>query len=284
MICATWGRSSVKAICSTLVFTAGLGVSICSGCEGRISGAQYSQDSPTSPAYDVVSVKPDKSGNDSVSISNSKDSFTATNLTLDMLVSNAYNIRNGLIFGLPKWATSDRFDIRAKVDRPSFTQDLSSEERRAMLRAVLTSRFHLKVHTELRPLPVYDLVISKGGLNPRGLSRQDVSAGNADTSSKGMTIRNDQLIARAMELSALTEQLSQQLERTVIDKTGLHGTYDFTLNWADSSAVQSDARDSSSIDSAILTALQEQLGLKLQPSKAPVPTIVVDQIELPSPD
>jgi uncharacterized protein (TIGR03435 family) len=156
---------------------------------------------------------------------------------------------------------------------------MTREQYRAMMMPIL-DRFHLKSHRETRVLPVYELVVAKGG--PRLIvstatghqTVNGVEAGNIST-------RRTQFAATAAHLSSLAEQLSDQLQRVVIDKTGLTGKYDLLLSWApdDGSPQPADAAAPS-----LFTALQEQLGLKLQPGKAEIETLVIDHAELPIED
>ena len=97
----------------------------------------------TTPAYDAVAIKPDKTGSGSSMFNTKNDTFQATNVSLKMLISQAYGIRGGLISGLPAWAESARFDINAKVIDydPAAMKDLTREQRRAMIAAILTDRF-----------------------------------------------------------------------------------------------------------------------------------------------
>jgi uncharacterized protein (TIGR03435 family) len=237
--------------------------------------------SPPQPAYDAVTVKV----NDSLAQNNSTTMddtmFRAQNVTLKHLLVNAYGIREGLMFGLPGWAASLRFDINAKVTDPDLKtlHSLSKEQRQAMIAAILVDRFHLKLHTESKTLPVYELVVAKDGPKLTASAVPPPDAANPDPFGK-MDVHNTDMTATGVTLSQLAGNLSFPLDRTVLDKTGLMGRYDFRLRWtADTVAANSAAADA---PPSLFMAIQEQLGLKLQPANGPVETLVIDHVEQPS--
>ena len=245
------------------------------------------------PAYDVVSVKPNKSGSAGMSLTGVTAIFRAKNITVENLVFSAYNLTSeNLIFGLPGWARSDHFDVDAKMVDPDPKQieNLTVDQRRGMLVAILKDRFHFQAHLETRTLPVYDLVIAKGG--PKFTGSTESSKEIASTIAKrnlmngGMMMSDGELIAGDTPVSTLTYTLTNAVGRTVIDKTGLTGSYNFELKWTPEREGQANAEngqaDSLNSASSIFTAVEEQLGLKLQSSKGPVQTLVVDHVELPS--
>lgn len=250
------------------------------------------------PVFDVVSVKPDKSVSGMIRVMTKPDGYSATNISLKMLLQAAYGIREDLISGAPSWVDAARYDIDAKVAGPDVDtlKKLSPEQRRAMLQPMLAERFKLVVHTETKQLPVYELVIAKGGSKlkeaapgdtyPNGIKGPDgVARGGM------MRVGLGQLAAQGVPISSMVNMLSQQLHKTVIDKTGLTGKYDLELNWTPDQASEPmfKGADSSQHDPApdssapsIFTAIQEQLGLKLQSAKGSVETLVVDHVEMPS--
>ena len=252
------------------------------------------------PAFDVISIKPDKSESGMVRIMGKPDGYAADNVSLKMLIQNAYGIREDLISGAPNWADSARFDIDAKVADVDVEalKKLTQEQRRLILRPLLADRFKLKIHTETRQLPVYELVVAKGGSKLKEATPGDTYANGVkgpDGVGRGgmMRVGRGQLTAQAVPMTPFANMLSQQLHRTVVDKTGLTGKYDIELNWTpdqgadpmfkgpDGPPQRSDAAPDPSGPS-IFTALQEQLGLKLQSAKGPVETIVIDHVEMPS--
>ncbi|MGI4757041.1 MAG: TIGR03435 family protein [Janthinobacterium lividum] len=232
--------------------------------------------------YDVISIKPNASGSGSMRISSRETTFQATNTSLKMMLLNAYGVRDALITGLPKWAESDRWDINAKiVDLPKkdaedkLTREQSTEAYRSKVRSILTDRFKLKVHKEVKTLPTYDLTILPGPL-----LFQKSTPGEEDHS--GTNVHNRSLTATAIALKDFARFLSDQTDRTVIDKTGLEGLYDLTLKWsADELAEATKETGTADRPPDIFSALQEQLGLKLVPGKGPSEVLVVDSIEQP---
>jgi uncharacterized protein (TIGR03435 family) len=251
------------------------------------------------PAFDVVSIKQDKSDSHMIRVRTNSDGYSATNISLKMLLQAAYGIRQDLISGVPGWADSARYDIDAKVAGSDVDalKKLSPEQRRAMLKPVLEERFKLKVHTETKELPVYELVVAKGGSKLKEATPGDTYAngikGPDGTGHAGMMrVSRGELTGQALPIASLVNMLAQQLQRTVIDKTGLTGNYDFGLQWTEENSDPmfkgpdggpprtEPAPDASG--PSIFTALQEQLGLKLQSTKGPVETLVVDSVAMPS--
>jgi len=237
-------------------------------------------------SYDAVAIKPNKSGSGGSRISTNDGRFQATNVSLLNLLVNAYGIRVGLISGLPGWAESARYDINAKVIDYDPKASFTKEQRQAMMAAVLEDRFHVKVHIEVKELPVYDLVVTKDG--PKFTESPPALPQNADEPKKPSNRGNMGISGRdgSMELTAWANpmtnfvgSLSNVVDRTVIDKTGLKGEYDFHMKWTSDTAPQPAADDAAPL---LFTAIQEQLGLKLVPSKGPVNTLVVDHVEQPT--
>lgn len=263
------------------------------------------------PVYDVVAIKPDKTGGGMMRINNTADRFSATNVSLKMMIQSAYELQTAdLISGLPGWADSARFDIEAKMDEDAAAalQKLPMEERmaqrRSMMEAMLADRFKLKVHRDSKEMPMYALVIAKGGFklkdaDPNSTYANGIKGPDGVSHAGMMMMGNGTLRSQATPISNLLGPLSVQLHRQVVDKTGLTGKYDVALQWAPEDnqgpaapgaapapqpagpATQAVGPPASSGPS-IFTALQEQLGLRLEPIKGPVDTVVVDHVEMPS--
>ncbi len=195
-----------------------------------------------------------------------RDGFLeVNNLLLKSLITSAYGVHEGLIFGLPGWAEEAHYDIRNKVTDADPTA-MTREQRRALMAAMLEDRFQPRVHPVTRELPVYDLIVTKGG--PRF---------SESTREQHLEIAKSEFTGTAVPIVALSSFLEELVGRSLVDKTGLNGLYDFHLQWqADLGGVDRDSFPS------IFTALQEQLGLKLQPNKCPVKTLFVDHVERPS--
>ncbi|MGH9595736.1 MAG: TIGR03435 family protein [Edaphobacter sp.] len=251
------------------------------------------------PAFDVVSVKQNKSESRMVRVMNKSDGYAATNVSLKMLLQGAYGIREDLISGAPGWADSAAFDIDAKVADADVDalKNLKAEQRRLMLQPLLADRFHLKAHTETRLLPVYELTLAKGGsklkeATPGNTYANGIKGFDGVGRAGMMRMGRGEVTGQAIAVSGMVNMLSRQLQRTVIDKTGLTGKYDFTLQWTEESSDpmfkggdNNQQRAEPAPDAtgpSIFTALQEQLGLKLQSAKGPVETLVIDHVEMPS--
>ena len=229
------------------------------------------------PTYDAVSIKPNKTGSGSVHISSDTAYYNATNVSVKMLLQSVYDVRETLISGIPGDIDSQRFDIAAKVVEPDMDalRKLAPKERREMLLPALLERFHLQAHTETKTLPVFELVVVGNG--PKFQRTVDAPGKNAGTSVNSHG-HGTELTTHGDSMKSFAETLSHQVHRTVIDKTGLAEKYDLAMKWTpeDSPDTSPDAAP------GLFTALQEQLGLKLQPAKGPVETLVVDHVEMPT--
>lgn len=246
------------------------------------AGAQ--QPATPLPVFDVVAIHENKSPTDNMSIRWGGDAYVANNITLTFLIMSADNIREELISGLPSWAGSTHFDVNAKISDPDAgaLKKLTREQRSAMVAALIADHFHLQTHIVVKTLPVYDLVIAKGGskLKEVTLPPDNTAPGKGPFNLKpGSFYTSDtEMSGLAIPISILASNLAFDVERNVIDKTGLTGRYDINLKWRPDDKPASD--DNNAPD--LFTALQEQLGLKLEPSKGPVDTLVIDHVEMPT--
>jgi uncharacterized protein (TIGR03435 family) len=230
------------------------------------------------PAYDVMTIKANKTASGGVDIDTDDDRFSATNVSLKQLLENAYDIRQDLISGISGPLDSARFDIEAKISDPdpAAIKKMTREQERQIILPLLTERFQLKTHIETKTLPVYELVLLPGGPKFKP-SADQTKTGGGSMSIHGSRTRAD-LTAHDIPMTSLGKTLAGQVHRTVIDKTGLKGNFDLTLQWSNDENPDSGAEQAPSI----FTAVQEQLGLKLQPAKGPVETLVVDHAAMPS--
>jgi uncharacterized protein (TIGR03435 family) len=192
-----------------------------------------------------------------------------------MLFQFAFGTPESQISGIPAPLNSEKFDIEARSD-PSIDAQLSKLDsdqaklqKQLMLQSLLADRFKLTWHKEIRQLPVFDLVIAKGG------SKLQESKADGRTYNTGTQRISDQ----GVTMPVLADQLAARLGRPVIDKTGLTGRYDVTLKWT-----PDDTEPAPDAPPSIFTAVQEQLGLKLESTKGPVETLVIDHVEEPSPN
>ena len=288
-----------------LLLVAGLTTAAVPIVVGQINAAQAGTASPVVkadvriPAFDVISIKANKSGGNMFGMMVTPDGFTATSVSLSMLLQDAYGIKSDQITGMPDWGNSTRFDITAKVSGADVAdlQKLSHAQRLSMLRSILTERFNLKTHSDTKELPIYELLVAKTG------SKLKIATPDANVikdpngvSHRGMTkigMGPGELTLQDATISGLADLLAGQVHRTVVDKTGLTEHYDLTLKFTpeEGSFLGSLPSDGGSQKAtpppddsspSIFTALEEQLGLRLQSSKGPVNTIVIDHVERPS--
>jgi uncharacterized protein (TIGR03435 family) len=232
------------------------------------------------PAFDVVSIKPSNPINDRQQISISAGALTAT-ASLRSLIVQAYGIHDYQLLGAPGWLDSARFDIVAKssdIEDPNklspTAQQAYIERQGQRLQSLLEDRFQLKVHSGTKVMPAYALVIAKGGPKLHKADPAELPILS--------TQRPGRLRCGGASMAAFAAELTDDgVDRQIFDKTGLAGTYDFTLEWTPDEAPGAGAPSNDSGPS-IFTAVQEQLGLKLIPTKGPVPVLVIDHAEMPS--
>ena len=222
--------------------------------------------------WDVVSIKPHKDLDSGGSFYMRPDGLELNNLTIHSLVWGAFDIKSeDQIVGWPSWANSDHFDLRAKLspEDAEIWQKLHGEERdrqwHQLMLQILEGRYAMKAHVEKRDLPVYDLVIAKHGSK---LKESPPDTGGVSNYAPG------KISAKSTLITGLIVNLSGIAGRVVIDKTGLTGKYDFDLTWSPNNEPDSGP--------SIFTAVEEQLGLKLESAKAPVDVVVIDHLERPS--
>lgn len=261
---------------------------------------------PSAPAFEVASIKRNKSGDGFISISFSPTRPTFTNIPVRQLIVRAYDVQPFQVVGGPSWITSDRFDVTAKAP-----DDATPQQASGMLQTLLADRFKLKVHRETRQGDVYRLVKAR----PDGKLGDAIKPATIDCSAmmgRGrpggpgpvpggrlsgcqMMISPGRVQMGGQPISALANSLSNQLGRPIVDDTGLTGPYDLTLSFMPDSGgrgmpigpLPAGAPELPPVDPnapALPTALQEQLGLKLESGKGPVDVIVIDSIEPPTED
>jgi bla regulator protein blaR1 len=227
-------------------------------------------------AFDVASVKLNKTGGRGgyPGLAPGGQRFTATNLPLLALIMLAYNVTPRQISGVPSSFNTEGYDIDAKCDHP-----IEREQALRMLQTLLADRFKLTLHRETRDQPIYALVVGKGGPKLHETAEESLTPDAQRTGRR--------FVYKSTPVSVLTLILSQQLDRTVVDMTGLKGRYDFSLEYTSDRVGRGvlegrePAPDPDGLPS-ISTAVQEQLGLKLESRKGPVEFIVVDHAERPS--
>jgi uncharacterized protein (TIGR03435 family) len=259
---------------------------------------------PTS--FEVASVKPNRSTDVAIRMDMpGGDRFTATNVSVRQLVLFAYDLQDARLIGGPDWIRSERFDVDARAGRvlPPWTPAGPPREVLQMLRTLLSERFRLMVHQEKRDLPVYALVVARNGQLGPAIRPSTLGCGNPSKPSGpvvpsspseftcGMRIGPGQMVMGGTPMSQFATILPSFVQRVVIDRTGLEGAYDFRLSWTPEGlrrgAPPPGAPPLPPVDpdgATIFTALQEQLGLRLDPQQAPLDVVVIDRIERPTPD
>jgi uncharacterized protein (TIGR03435 family) len=227
------------------------------------------------PAFEAASIKPSNAGPGSSSgITTKKGSISARNVTLKCYMRGAYDVEESQIAGGPKWAGEDRYDIDAKAAGAAGDHELM-----AMLRSLLSERFKLAFHRETRELPGYALAAGKSGLKAK---RSQPDAESRSNSSR------EAIDCEACAMRQLAQKLSEAIHLPVADLTGVEGEFDFQLKWTpdDMQAKPPSGGDkpgSVAADLAngpsVFAALQEQLGLKLEPRKVPTEVLAIDHAE-----
>ena len=243
-----------------------------------------------SPAFDAASIKPNRSAESRRSFRiEPGGNVTASNVTLRHLMWNAYQVQDFQIIGGPSWAATERYDIVARAG-----ENPRPEQVRLMLRSLLADRFKLKVQAATRDLPIYALVMARadGRTGPRLRAAEGACAGTVDPAAPGpgsgcgSTVGNGTLRTGGLSMPRLAGELTGFLGRRVEDRTGLAGNFAIELEWSPElqaepgqpPAAGGDARPS------IFTAVQEQLGLRLESRTGPVSVIVIESVERPSED
>jgi uncharacterized protein (TIGR03435 family) len=266
------------------------------------------------PKFEVASIRPsadcDAAGRRGGAASPSPGRLTVTCLPLALLIQSAYDryadghLNSGLpipITGGPAWIDSSRYDINAKAEDNASLEMMSGP----MLQALLEDRFKLKLHRETREIPVYALTVAKGGFKlhqledgscPPAMSSADtvalLQAGKALPKFCGSTLLGKNTADfRGMSIDEFSKNLGRVLDRPIVEKTGIAGLFDFHLEFAPDeatplffrfNALRAAAGDDPPGGPSIFTAMQEQLGLKLEPAKGPGEFLIIDSVERPS--
>jgi uncharacterized protein (TIGR03435 family) len=253
------------------------------------------------PSFEAASVKANRSGGPLVRLATPTGRFSAVNVTLRMLVREAYRLQDFRVTGGPGWMDTERFDVEATAGSP-----VTFDENRAMLRTLLEDRFHLKTHTETRELPMYVLSVARRDaklgdqIKPSGAECLPMTppkgapppppppAGPrpAGAPQCPSMLAPGNISGRKITIARLATTLSLFLNRDVIDRTNLSGEFDLDLQWLPDQPPPTDVRNAPTDGTAppLFTAMQEQLGLKLDSSRGPVEVLVIDSVEKPTDD
>jgi bla regulator protein BlaR1 len=268
------------------------------------------QQSASAPrlSFEVATIKPNRSSDNKRMLMMSPGKFSMIGIPLSELIRFAYDLKSDAqLTGGPGWINSDRFDIEAKQDEAQaqamskLPPDQTREQVRLMVQSLLAERFGLKVSHATKELPVYAMVIAKGGPKltpttapPMAPPGDQPPGGDPAKKPFNRGIRmqgNGDLTGMAAPTALLADVLSRQPElgnRLVEDKTGLTGDYDWTLKWTPAAMDSSSSADGAALPAgdpstpSLFTAVQEQLGLKLESQKGTVEIIVIDHVEQPS--
>ncbi len=264
---------------------------------GLIVAAGLFGQSATGLEFDVTVIKPTPAGTQGSRQSMGPDGgFTMINMPVRELITFAYNIREFQLSGEPGWVGIDRYDVTSKIDTAGVREPLDprtmtdqqrqtrADQMRERVRSLLADRFKLVVHRETKEAPVYALRVAKSG--PKLEEAKEIGG------RQGLSTQRGRVQGFAAPMGMLATMLSMNVGRLVIDKTGLMQKYNFVLTFVPEvgtngtmglkgpSEVIEPATDPSG--ATLFTALQEQLGLRLESERAPVDTIVIDHIEKPS--
>ena len=234
------------------------------------------------PSFEVATIKPSKPDDQRKAFIVNGNQFHIINQPLTQMISFAFDVQEKQVIGLPDWASTDRFDIDGKPDGEGAP---NGKQWKTMIQKLLADRFQLKFHKDKKELSVYVLSVSKTGQkmtkddsNPNGLPALFFQGGLGK-----LNVRN----ALMTDFTGLMQ--SAVLDRPVLDQTGLDGRWDFTLNWTpDESQFKGmgvtvpPPTDSADAPPNLYTAIQEQIGLKLEATKAPADVMVIDHVEKPS--
>jgi uncharacterized protein (TIGR03435 family) len=241
-------------------------------------------------SFEVATIKPDIETHPGFNLRMDPAHFSAQHVSVENLINWAYDTKNNdQIVGGPSWVRTDFFDVQAKASDADveainkMSQPERIEQSRLLVQSLLADRFHLQVSFKTQEIPVYALVVAKGGPKLKEVEVAPMPPGTPPGSqppqgthwSRLARSGPNQYTASAWPMNLTADWLSRFDEvghRPVVDETGLKGNYDFVLDGV------SQATTDESVTS-IFTALQEQLGLKLEPQKAPVEVLVIDHVE-----
>jgi|SRR5689334_21257799 len=279
---------------------------VCGALLSQTAGAQNDQ----TARFEVASVRPNELGARSFLLAYRNGRFTARYHTLKELIRVAYNVTESQVLGAPAWLDVDRFDVLAtSPGTPDSPRGLITPTVQSMLRALLEERFQLKARIESREVPLFALAVARqdGALGP-GLRRRTTPCTLRGVGELGElfgplpAVRTQcggrtapgMLLSTGTTIGDLVWALSRPelvpgVGRIVIDRTGLTGTFDIDLRWTpdaflDRSQSAAPSPSSDSNEPPLFTAIQEQLGLKLERTTGPVDVLVIDHFERPTPN
>ena len=235
-----------------------------------LAGAHAAAQS-ASPVFEVASIKENKSGSMNSSNRTAGERYSGTNVSLISLLRTAYSLQEFQLAGYPAWAETDKFDVEAKMESGANTRDFP-----LMLQKLLADRFKLVAHREPRQTSIYTLVVMKDG--PKFKPGDPSKCGG---NSCGFNASPTEIVGENVSMEQFAARLSRSIGTHVVDGTSLNGTFDFKLTWLPDDRFSGRG---ASANPTLFTALQEQLGLRLQSGRGPVDTLVIDRVEKPVAD
>ena len=240
-----------------------------------VLGAQ----APASPTFEVASVKPVMPDDQEPSLISAPPGgwFTTKNMNLRFVIESAYQIQDDQLIGGPDWLATDRFDIVARAGA-----DASREQLTLRIQSLLADRFKLAVHRDTKELSVYALVFARAD-HRLGAGWKSTQCPEPEVDVKqvqpclSLNVTTGRMMLRGATMTLILRFLAGTVSRVVVDRTGMNGRYDVDLEWSPALSGGGDPNRPS-----IFTAVQEQLGLRLESSKGPVDVLVIDHIERPT--
>ena len=224
------------------------------------------------PSYEVATIKPSDPEDGSAGFHEMERQLFTENETLDSLIAMAYGIHTKQIVGAPAWSSKDRWDIKGV---PDVEGDPSWPQQREMMQKLLAERFGLKFHRDARELAIYAITVAKGG--PKlAASKSDPESGRDQTANGNNGAWTYRFTNNS--IADFADGMQGFLDRPVVDETGIKGKFDFVLEWMRDGAVSDDPK----APPGLFTAVQEQLGLKIDATKGPAEVLVIDHVERPS--
>lgn len=254
--------------------------------------ASNAQSTTDRPRFEVASIKLNTSGQPGSGFNLGGQIVTIKNTTLENLIQIAYDARNFQVIGGPGWINTDRYDIEAKVEGPFTPGPAGMLQQRLRLQALLEERFNLGLHRDTRDLPIYELTIAKGGLKIQPLKDESCLQPDPTHAGPGPGHQMNEycgfggfgrgsFMVTSTTMADLAKSFSMAVGRKVVDKTGITGTFRVNLTYVPDE-LNGPSPDSENAGPSIFTAIQEQLGMKLESSKGPVDVLIIDHVERPS--
>ena len=255
-------------------------VIVASAAGQALASAQV--DSPKALKFDVASVRRNTSGESKAGMGRAPAGIAFINVTLQRLLQSAFALRDFQVVGGPSWLSTDKFDVIAKAAAGSTPTRADINQ---MFQQLLIERFKLVHRLETRAMPIYALTMVKPGVLGERLRRNSIDCASPDTpvavrrdpKQCGLRFGYSTIDSQGRTLEYLTESLTSHTGRLIVDRTGLTGAFDFSIQW-------NRAGTSDSPDPSLFAALQEQLGLTLESTTGPVEILTIQKAEHPTPD